>query len=212
MGKIGIKNKMKYIRKVGEYNIAGSIGIAALFVLSGCNSQGNQEQLTSNSIKQGAFVIIEEQIDGSYKILEEHPSDTTRVLLKSKDGSERMLSNEEIETMLKEEEKKIDNGTSQLTNPTGTGLGLGEAILASAAGAIIGSWIGNKLFNNQNFQAQQRTTYKSPQAYERSKSSFGNQAKASTNRAAASSGKSGFFGNSGSNVGGSDRSKSALGG
>lgn len=196
---------MKHIRKIGEYGIAGSIGIAALLVLSGCSSQENKEQLASNSIKKGAFVIIEEQADGSYKILEEHPSDTTRVLLKSKDGTERMLSEEEIQAMLKEEEKKIDNGTSQLTNPTGTGLSIGEAILASAAGAIIGSWIGSKLFNNQNFQAQQRTTYKTPQAYERSRSSF-NQTSTTTNRATTNSGRSGFFG------GGNDRNQGAVGG
>lgn len=196
---------MKHIRKIGEYGIVGSIGIAALLVLSGCSSQENKEQLASNSIKKGAFVIIEEQADGSYKILEEHPSDITRVLLKSKDGTERMLSEEEIQAMLKEEEKKIDNGTSQLTNPTGTGLSIGEAILASAAGAIIGSWIGSKLFNNQNFQAQQRTTYKTPQAYERSRSSF-NQTSTTTNRATTNSGRSGFFG------GGNDRNQGAVGG
>lgn len=196
---------MKHIRKIGEYGIVGNIGIAALLVLSGCSSQENKEQLASNSIKKGAFVIIEEQADGSYKILEEHPSDTTRVLLKSKDGTERMLSEEEIQAMLKEEEKKIDNGTSQLTNPTGTGLSIGEAILASAAGAIIGSWIGSKLFNNQNFQAQQRTTYKTPQAYERSRSSF-NQTSTTTNRATTNSGRSGFFG------GGNDRNQGAVGG
>ena len=196
---------MKHIRKIGEYGIAGSIGIAALLVLSGCSSQENKEQLASNSIKKGAFVIIEEQADGSYKILEEHPSDTTRVLLKSKDGTERMLSEEEIQAMLKEEEKKIDNGTSQLTNPTGTGLAIGEEIRASAAGAIIGSWIGSKLFNNQNFQAQQRTTYKTPQAYERSRSSF-NQTSTTTNRATTNSGRSGFFG------GGNDRNQGAVGG
>lgn len=196
---------MRHIKKIGEYSIAGSIGIAALLVLSGCNSQENKEQLDANSIKQGAFVIIEEQADGGYKILEEHPSDTTRVLLKSKDGTERMLSNEEIQTILKEEEKKIDNGTSQLTNPTGAGLSIGEAILASAAGAIIGSWIGNKLFNNQNFQTQQRTTYKTPQAYERSKNSF-NKTSTSANRAATNAGRSGFFG------GGNDRNQGAIGG
>ena len=174
---------MKHIRKIGEYGIVGSIGIAALLVLSGCSSQENKEQLASNSIKKGAFVIIEEQADGSYKILEEHPSDTTRVLLKSKDGTERMLSEEEIQAMLKEEEKKIDNGTSQLTNPTGTGLSIGE----------------------ENFQAQQRTTYKTPQAYERSRSSF-NQTSTTTNRATTNSGRSGFFG------GGNDRNQGAVGG
>ena len=40
---------------------------------------------------------------------------------------------------MEEENKKIEAGTSQLTNPTGAGLSLGETILASAAGAILGS-------------------------------------------------------------------------
>lgn len=199
---------MKHIRKIGEYGIIGSIGIGALLVLSGCNTQDNNKENISQNVKKGAFVVIEEQPDNSYKILEEYPSDTTRVLLKAKDGTERMLSQEEIDTMLKEEEKKIDNGTSELTNPTGGGLSLGQAVLASAAGAIIGSWIGSKLFNNQNYQSQQRTNYKSPQAYERSKNSF-NAAKntPNTSRAASNTGRSGFFGG-----GSSDRSQNAVGG
>ena len=76
-----------------------------------------------------------------------------------------------------------------MTNPTGGGLSLGETILASAAGAILGSWIGSKLFNNQNYQAQQRTSYKTPQAYERSQSSFNKTATSATSNA----GRSGFY-------------------
>lgn len=198
---------MKHIRKISEYGIVGGLGLGVILALSGCeNSQNSTQNAQNQTIKNGAFVIIEEQNDGSYKILEEYPSETTRVLLKAKDGTERMLSQEEIDTMLKEEEKKIDSGTSELTNPTGSGLSLGQAILASAAGAIIGSWIGNKLFNNQNYQTQQRTNYKSPQAYERSKNSF-NTAKSTATKSATSSGKSGFFGG-----GNSDRSQSAMGG
>ncbi|RAX54210.1 hypothetical protein CCY99_04145 [Helicobacter sp. 16-1353] len=199
---------MKHIRKIGEYGIIGSIGIGALLALTGCNTQDNNNQANvANSVKKGAFVVIEEQQDGSYKILEEYPSETTRVLLKAKDGTERMLSQEEIDKMLQEEEKKIDNGTSELTNPTGTGLSLGQAILASAAGAIVGSWIGSKLFNNQNYQSQQRTNYKSPQAYERSKNSFSAARNtASTGRATSSTGRSGFFG------GGSGGTQNAVGG
>lgn len=197
---------MKHIKKIGEFGLMGSIGVATLLVLSGCNSGTNEAQSSSQAIKKGAFVVIEEQADGSYKILEEYPSDTTRVLLKAKDGTERMLSQEEIDKLLQEENKKIDNGTSELTSPNGGGLSLGGAILASAAGAIIGSWIGNKLFNNQNYQAQQRTSYKSPQAYERSKNSF-NQAKTTSASKASSSGRSGFFGG-----GNNDRSSGAVGG
>ena len=37
---------------------------------------------------------------------------------------------------------------------------------------MIGSWLGNKLFNNQNFQNQKAAQYKSPQTYSKSQSSF----------------------------------------
>ena len=144
---------------------------------------------SKQATKNGATVTIEQQQDGSYKILEETPSSTTRVILKEANGNERILTQEEIDKIIAEESKKIDEGTSQLTNPTGGGLSLGETILASAAGAILGSWIGSKLFNNQNYQAQQRTSYKTPQAYERSQSSFNKTATSATSNA----GRSGFY-------------------
>ena len=73
-------------------------------------------------------------------------------------------------------------------------MGLGEALLASAAGAIIGSYIGNKLFSNPNFQAQKQNAFSNKSAYEKSVNSFKNAQNSS-----AKSGKSGFFGkNSGS--------------
>ncbi len=52
------------------------------------------------------------------------------------------------------------------------GLSLGETLLASAAGAILGSWIGSKLFNNQNFANQQRGAFSNQSAYQRSVNSF----------------------------------------
>lgn len=196
---------MKKIRKIGDFGLMGGLGISVILALNGCDNKPQETQTAQESTKNGAFVVIEEQEDGSFKILEEYPSDTTRVLLKAKDGTERMLSQDEIDTLLKKEEVAIDNGTSELTNPSGAGLSLGGAILASAAGAIIGSWIGNKLFNNQNYQTQQRTSYKSPQAYERSKNSF-NTAK-NTSASKATSGRSGFFGG-----GNNDRRNNAIGG
>ena len=180
---------MKHIKKIKDRSILGSIGIGIMIALSGCENNTNMNaNNTRENPRGGAFVVIEEQIDGSYKILEEYPSENTRVLLKTKDGNERMLSNDEIDKMMQETNEKIDNGTSQLTNPSGGGLSLGEAILASTAGVLIGSWIGNKLFNNQNYQNQQRTSYKTPQAYERAKSGVNTARNTQGNR-------SGFFGN-----------------
>lgn len=182
--------------------MVGGLGVMAIFGLNACDSGNNNNNLNStlqNTQKNGAFVIIEEQFDGSYKVLEEYPSEQTRVMLKDKNGGERMLSQAEIDELIKQEEGKINAGTSELTNPNGGGLGLGGAILASAAGAILGSYIGNKLFNNPNYQANQQRNYKSPQAYERSQNSFNNKNATSTSGTKSNAGKSGFF--SGNNAG-----------
>lgn len=186
---------MKHINTIKNYAMVGGLGVMAIFGINACDSGNNNNELNStlqNSQKNGAFVIIEEQPDGSYKVLEEYPSEQTRVMLKDKNGGERMLSQAEIDELIKQEESKINAGTSELTSPNGGGLGLGGAILASAAGAILGSYIGNKLFNNPNYQANQQRNYKSPQAYERSKNSFNN--KNTTSGTKGNAGKSGFFG------------------
>ena len=52
------------------------------------------------------------------------------------------------------------------------GMGLGGDLLSSIAGAMIGSWLGNKLFNKQNFQNQKAAQYKSAQTYSKSQRSF----------------------------------------
>lgn len=189
----------KHIKKISNYAMIGGFSALALIALSGCDtqkpkSQDNVSQSLQDSKKKGAFVILEEQSDGSYKVLEEYPSDRTHVIVRDKNGNERILTQEEIDKLIKEEEKKINNGTSELTSTAGGGLGLGGAILASAAGAILGSYIGNKLFNNPTYQQNQMRNYKSPQAYERSKNSFSNPS-SSASRSSSSSGKSGFFGN-----------------
>lgn len=195
---------MKYIHTIKNYAMVGGLGVMAAFALNACDNQGDNElnHTLQNTQKNGAFVIIEEQPDGTYKVLEEYPSEQTRIMLKDVNGQERLLSQEEIDALIKEEEMAIDAGESQLTNPNGGGLGLGGAILASAAGAILGSYIGSKLFNNPNYQANAQRNYKSPQAYERSKNSF-NNAKNTTNTGKSNSGKSGFFGgnnNTGNNT------------
>lgn len=196
-----IMGVMMKFSKIKDYAMVGGIGVAVAFAMYGCEDSNTKDSsILQNAQKNGAFVIIEEQQDGSYKILEEYPSDTTRVLLKTLDGQERMLSDEEISQLIAQEERKIDAGTSELTNPNSGGLGLGGAILASAAGAILGSYIGNKLFNNPNFQANAQRNYKSPQAYERSKNSFSNKSTSSSGLKS-TSGRSGFFGNNSSSSG-----------
>ena len=179
---------MKYINRLST--IAAATGLGALLVtgVTGCTSSNTQQEETK---PKGAFVIIEETAPGKYKIKDEFPADETRIVLKELNGTERVLTKEEMDKLVKEEAAKIDNGTSPLTqkNPeVSEGMGLGSVLLSSIAGAMIGSWIGNKLFGNQNYQNNRKAGYKSPSTYQRSQKSFSKSRKSTTKR-------SGFFGN-----------------
>ena len=212
----------KGIKKVASYAAVGGFGAVVIAGLAGCgNDNGGANNNDGSALneaaqKTGAFVIIEETAPGKYKVLEEYPSGETRVVLKDINGTERVLSKEEMDKLIAEENAKIDAGTSNLTNPNAQnaqlssgGMSMGEALLASAAGAIIGSWIGNKLFNNPGYQAQRQSAYKNPSAYSRSVDSF-NKAKATSSAGKPSGGKSGFFGGSSSKS--SSSSSSSFGG
>ncbi|RXJ86724.1 UPF0323 family lipoprotein [Arcobacter sp. CECT 8985] len=199
--------KRNHIKKISDYAIVGGLGALLVTGLVGCqdrgsNQQGDNAAFTNASQKQNAFVIIEQLPNNKgYKIVDEFPANKTTVVLRQPDGSERILTKDEIDKLVKQEAAKIDAGTSPLTNPevsNGT-MGLGGVLLSSIAGAMIGSWIGNKLFNNQNYQAQRRTQYKSPQTYTRSKESF-KKAASSANRTSSTK-KSGFFGSKSSSSG-----------
>ncbi|MEA2047899.1 MAG: UPF0323 family lipoprotein [Campylobacterota bacterium] len=182
---------MKHLRKLST--IAAATGLGALLVtgVTGCTQEQQQQEQQQ---AKGAFVIIEETAKGKYKIVDEFPAEETRIVLKQLDGTERVLTKEELDALMKEESAKIDNGTSNLTKENAEvsqqgGMGLGEVLLSSIAGAMIGSWIGSKLFGNQNFQNNRKAGYKSPSTYSKSQKSF-SQSKTSSSK------KSGFFGNS----------------
>lgn len=212
--------KRNHIKKISDYAMVGGLGALLVVGLTGCGDSSNNNQsqtqnqndstFTDASQKQGAFVVVEESADGKYKIADEFPASKTTIVLRKPDGSERILTQEEIDKLVKEEEAKIDAGTSALTNPevSSGGMGLGGVLLSSIAGAMIGSWLGNKLFNNQNYQNQRKTQYKSPQTYSRSQSSFSKTP--STTNTSSTSKKSGFFGNkSGTSTSGSSFGKTS---
>jgi len=165
---------MKYIRKISDYVIAGGIGAMVIAGMQGCEQRSDDNSFTEASQVKGAFVVIEQMANGGYTIVEEYPSATTRIVVRELDGSERMLSKAEMDKLIADEAVKIDNGTSSLTEPSMTSAapGLGSILLSSVAGAMLGSYIGNRLFNNKNYQSQRRTNYKTPQAYSKSNSSF----------------------------------------
>lgn len=191
-------SKKSYLRKISDAAVLGGMSAILVAGLLGCDSDSDKSTSQQISKKQGVIVTLQEQENGSYIIIDEQPSsdgDTT-IIVKDTQGNKRILSKEEVDSLVAEEAKKIDNGTSTLTSSEGGGLGIGGAILASAAGALIGSYIGNKLFNNANYKANAQRGYSSPSAYQRSQNSFSRTASSATTstKATPSNAKSGFFG------------------
>ena len=200
---------MKYIKKVSQVGTGLGLGALLAMGLSGCQQRSADQGTATQSQQKNAFVVIEEVSPGKYKIAEEFPAKETRIILKKLDGTEKVLTKEEMDKLIEKEAAKIEEGTSPLTSPEGAqmtagGMSIGQAILASAAGAILGSWIGSRLFNNSNYRQTRRSGYKTPAAYNRSVNSFKKSARStarsSTRRSgffgsrAGSSGRSGFFG------------------
>ena len=206
---------MKYIKTLSHVGASVGLGAALSIGISGCGGQ-SQEQGTRQQQKQPAFVVIEEVSQGRYKIAEEFPAKETRIILKKLDGTERVLTQQELDYLIKQEAAKIDKGTSNLTKPqeaqvSQRGMGLGETILASAAGYMLGAWIGSRLFGSPAYQNNRKAGYKSPSTYSRSNKSF----KKSAAKRSASRKKGGFFGGkkrSGGFFGGGRRSGGFFGG
>ena len=206
---------MKYIKSLSALGSAAGIGAALAVGVTGCGGQSGQQNEVTQQQKQPAFVVIEEISKGRYKIAEEFPAKETRIVLKKLDGTERVMTQEELDYLIKQEAARIEQGTSGLTRPqeaqvSQQGMGLGETILASAAGYMLGAWIGSKLFGNPAYQNNRKAGYKSPSTYTRSKDSFKKRA---AKRTAAK--KGGFFGSkkrSGGFFGGSRRSGGFFGG
>ncbi|CAA6809924.1 MAG: Unknown protein [uncultured Sulfurovum sp.] len=194
----------RHINKISNYAMVGGLSAVALVGLQGCGDAGQapeqpkeQPAQEQSVVKEGASVTIEKQADGSYKIIDEFPSTTTRVIVKE-DGAERILTQEEIDKLVAEEEAKVEAGTSKLTQDPAQvsesgGMGLAGTLMASMAAGMVGAMLMNKLMNNQNYKQNQRASHKSASSYNRSQ-----KAQATNNAArksAGSSKKSGFFGN-----------------
>jgi len=95
----------------------------------------------------------------------------------------------------------VEDGTSKLTQPAAEnqGLSLGETLLATAAGALIGGMIANKLMGNSNYQQHQQ------QQTQRAQTSISRPAAGGTDTRAVNPGqnqpKSGFMGNNNNGAG-----------
>lgn len=196
---------MKHIKKALSYSVAGTLGITVVASLSGCeqaappqDNMGFDSQ--GDAANQSYFMVIEQTNSdpAAYKVVEKHPtSGPSRAILRDQNGVERFLSEEELKQIAEEEARKVEAGTSRLTeeNPQmqGGGLSLGETILAAAAGSLIGGMLANSLMGNKNFQKNQQRVGGGRPAATMSQSRSG---AANSNKQA----RSGFFGskNSGS--------------
>ena len=140
-----------YVKSILSYSMVGSIGLTIVASLQGCGGdqpptppQNQAPGAISDAAKgEGMFLVIQQTgaNPDTYELKEKHPSsEGTRAILKGMDGSERILSEAELKKIAEEEAKKVEDGTSKLTQPAAEnqGLSLGETLLASAAGALIG--------------------------------------------------------------------------
>nr|CAA6826542.1 MAG: FIG01388762: membrane lipoprotein [uncultured Thiotrichaceae bacterium] len=207
-----------YIKKAVTYSTVGSLGFAVVAALQGCGDTGlppaegqNQSQSQiSDAAAEGLFMVIQQTGENpdTFELAEKYPSGQgTRAILKGMDGSERILSEEELKQMAEAEAQRVESGESQLAQPEASsqgGLSLGETILASAAGALIGGMLANKLMGNSNFNRNQQAVNQKAQ---RTMSSTRKPASNTANKSNSSK-RSGFFGG---NKGGS-RSGGSLGG
>jgi len=173
-----------------KHIMVGTMGVAVLSALSGCQSS-QQEQAEP----QNKFLVVEQQPNGKYVVVEEVPtSGASHAIIRSTDENgtvhERVMSEAEMKTLADQEYKKMQEGKSELNaEPQGEGMGLGGTILAAAGGALLGNVIGNMLMNNSTFRKNQDASNRS--AYHRSASGSSSSATSGTQ-------KKSFFGNSAS--------------
>ncbi|MGN8502433.1 UPF0323 family lipoprotein, partial [Helicobacter pylori] len=75
----------KPYRKISDYAIVGGLSALVMVSIVGCKSNADDKQKEqsslSQSVQKGAFVILEEQKDKSYKVVEEYPSSRTHIIV-----------------------------------------------------------------------------------------------------------------------------------
>lgn len=182
------KNYIKHIYTIASGVALGSAGVIMMSVLGGCESSQQKEQVGKNK-----FLVIEQQADGKYIVVEEMPTEgPNRAIIREIDENgnktERFMNEDEMKKLADQEYKKVQDGSSEtLKSGEGSaGMGLAGTILAVAAGSLLGNMIGNALMNNKNFANKSSAVNKS--AYSRSAAGQASGSGAST--------KKSFFGGS----------------
>ncbi|MBJ6611848.1 MAG: hypothetical protein JG718_15925 [Candidatus Thiothrix moscowensis] len=197
-----------YIKSIVSYSMVGSLGLTILASLQGCGGDqppapppktADAGSIAEASKGEGVFMVIQQTAvnPDTYELKEKYPSaEGTRAILKDMNGNERILNEAELKKIAEEEAKKVEDGTSKLTQPAAEnqGLSLGETLLASAAGALIGGMIANKLMGNSNYQQHQQHQQQRAQTSISRPAAGGTDTRA-VNPNQAQQPKSGYFGN-----------------
>ena len=167
------KQAKKHFLKVSTLSL-GSLGIVASTLLTGCFDDTITQDQAMQSQQTSKFVVFEETAKGQYKIVEEYPtSGSSRAIIRLLDGTEKLLSEDELRALSQEEAQRLEQGSSRLTQeaPVQGGLSMGEAILSSMAGVMLGNMLFSSLMGNKNFQQKmQNPSHKSPSARKSSSS------------------------------------------
>jgi hypothetical protein len=190
---------MKHISTIGSAALLGSVGISVMSVLTGC--QGEQQQEPQNR-----FLVIEQQANGKYVVVEEMPTEgENRAIIREKDENgnttERFMNEQEMQELARQEYDKMQAGQSELNAAPSAdaGMGLAGTILAVAAGSLLGNMIGNALMGNKNFQQHSNSVNRSAYHQQRStasssKKSFFGGTKTASSTSGGSYSKTGSYG------------------
>jgi len=191
---------MKHITSITSGVMLGSAGIAMMSILTGCEAPQEEQK------QQNKYLVIEQQANGKYVVVEEMPTDgPSRAIIREIDENgkvtERFMNEAEMKSLAQQEYKKVQDGTSETIQDGGgdAGMGIAGTILAAAAGAMMGNMIANALMNNKNFSKNSASSNKS--AYSRSARGGSSSSKSSTK----SSTKKSYFGSSKSSSSSSSR-------
>ena len=152
---------MRHIKKAISLSVAGGLGLTVLAGLSGCEQPQPPSQSTDALQDQSRnwFLVIEQTGSNpdTYRVVEQHPTTgPTRAVLRDLNGIERFLSPDELKAIAEQEAMRVEQGTSRLAQDgaqlSSGGLSLGEVLLATAAGSLLGGMLANSLMRNRNFQ------------------------------------------------------------
>jgi len=185
---------MKFITKKSK-KVLGSLTIGLATILAtGCGGE-DPKPTEQEAEGQNKILTIVEKAEGQYVITDEAPTaGPNKAIITDINGTTQVLNEAEMKAFAEEEMKNVENNTSNLTSPNppaSEGLSMGEVLLAGAAGALLGSMVGNMLSSNNNYQNNQ-------QQYNRSSSYQSRMGGGTSGGKASSTGasKQSFFGGS----------------